>query len=176
MMNRILSLLALILAPGLALAANEQANKAVQSIIDIFGINPGSLDAIIHGTNAPGIIASVSSVINAAALTAAVAMIIWTTITMTANTAHDGEPGGKSHSNLWVPLRSAFSLALVLPIAKGYSLVQIMILLFALLGFKFADMAWDAVLDLSVWPENEHVHTERQKRGTYRHQNTTTHR
>ncbi len=144
-MNKTVCLSLLLLAPGLALAASDP-NEAVRSIIDIFGLDPRSLDSIIHGTNAPGIIAAVSNVINSAALSAAVALMIWTTITMTANTAHEGNLGGEKYSNLWIPLRSAFSLALVLPIAKGYSLVQIMILLLAMLGFKFADMTWDAVL------------------------------
>jgi len=147
LMRKTIWLIALAFAPGLVLAASGQADEAVKSIIDIFGLDPRSLDTLLHGTNAPGIIASISSVINAAALYAAVAMMIWTTITMTANTAHEGNLGGEKYSNLWIPLRSAFSLALVLPVAKGYSLVQIMILLFAMIGFKFADLTWDAVLD-----------------------------
>ncbi len=145
-MNKIAYTTLLLLTPELALAAGDP-NQAIQSIIDIFGLDPRSLQTILDGTNAPGILAAISSVINAAALGAAVALMIWTTITMTANTAHEGEPGGKKYSNLWIPLRSAFSLALVMPIAKGYSLVQIMILLFAALGFKFADLTYDAVLD-----------------------------
>ncbi|MGH3977104.1 MAG: DotA/TraY family protein, partial [Pseudonocardiaceae bacterium] len=73
--------------------------------------------------------------------------VIYTTIKGAIDTAHDGEFLGKKMSSVWVPLRTAGGTALLLPLASGFSLIQIAVLWIAIHGVGLADRVWLAMAE-----------------------------
>ncbi len=128
-------------------------NEAIKKIIDIFGIEPSMTGIILGAAGSPSILASISYAINTAALMAATILVIWTGVTAAMNTAHEGEQVmGRDYNSMWVPLRSALSIAFLVPMVSGYSLIQVFVMVTAATGFKAADLAWNKAID--------HLHTQ----------------
>ena len=115
--------------------------QAPEALRQIFGVDTGSL-FLLAGPGLPTILATVSTVLNTAALTATVAIILLTFFTGTMQQAHEGAVLGRRFSTLWVPLRSVLSLFYLVPLPSGYSVLQILILWVAMFGSNLADKAW----------------------------------
>ncbi|MGX9960652.1 DotA/TraY family protein [Xanthomonas euvesicatoria] len=148
------SMLALI--PGAAAAAdpgqwNPPDDDASLGILrEVFG---NVVDFVIgNGTNAAAlgdnntVIASGFEVYNTAALFLAMIFVAYMSISSVINTAHDGEFLGKKMSSVWVPLRTVGGSAFLLPLAGGFSLIQILVLWLTLQGVGIGDKAWTAML------------------------------
>lgn len=86
-------------------------------------------------------------VANSIALAIAGLLIVYTVVVGAMSTAHEGEAMGRRFHTLWAPVRSAFAIALLMPLAGGYSLLQAGILYFASLGIGAADAVWGKGLD-----------------------------
>ncbi|PPT73847.1 conjugal transfer protein TraY [Xanthomonas arboricola pv. populi] len=92
------------------------------------------------------VIASGFEVFNTAILFLAMIFVAYSSIMGVINTAHDGEFLGRKMSSIWVPLRTVGGSALLLPLAGGFSLIQIVILWLTLQGVGIGDKAWTAML------------------------------
>lgn len=66
----------------------------------------------------------------------------YTLITGILGTAHEGEVLGKKISSVWVPIRYAISTAMIIPVASGYCLAQIVIAWLSIQGNGLADSMW----------------------------------
>ncbi|MFD1043096.1 DotA/TraY family protein [Pseudoxanthomonas kaohsiungensis] len=86
-------------------------------------------------------------VFNTAVLFLGMIFVAYSTISGVINTAHDGEFLGRKMNSIWVPLRTVAGSALLLPLAGGFSLIQILIMWLGLQGVGVADRAWIAMLD-----------------------------
>ena len=71
---------------------------------------------------------------------------MYTLLVSTMNTAHQGEMLGKQWSSIWIPVRATMGLALLIPKASGYCLMQIFVMWVVVQGVGAADKVWDAAL------------------------------
>ncbi|MBP8275910.1 MAG: DotA/TraY family protein [Propionivibrio sp.] len=86
------------------------------------------------------------SIFNTAVLFLGMIFVGYTTIKGTVDSAHDGEVLGKKMSEVWVPIRTVGGTALILPLASGYSTLQIAVLWLSLQGVGIADAMWSAAI------------------------------
>lgn len=111
-------------------------------LADIFGV----VDNVLHGTGSQ-IMGAMFGIFNSAVLSIGGVIIMYTLLVSTLNTAHQGEVLGKEWSSIWIPLRSAVGLALLIPKASGYCVMQIFVMWIVVQGVGAADKVWDAALD-----------------------------
>lgn len=108
---------------------------------NIFGI----VDGVLHGTGSQ-IMGTMFGVFNSAVLALGGIIIMYTLLVSTMNTAHEGELLGRKWSSIWVPMRSTLGLALLIPKASGYCLMQIFVMWIVVQGVGAADKIWNAAL------------------------------
>lgn len=152
-MKRAALLLALLSISSIALAADSGLHQftpppgdtSVDYLHEVFG----SIVNMASGQDPTGIgdkdvLGTMMSVFNTAVLFLGMVFVAYTTIIGTVNSAHDGEILGKRMSEIWVPIRTVGGTAFLLPLASGYSLIQIAVLWLALQGIGIADVMWSA--------------------------------
>ena len=145
---RSLLLWAALFCPAIVLAADTSfsfnpplSDISVVFLSNIFGI----VDGVLHG-NGSQILGAMFSVFNAAVLALGGIVIMYTLIVGTMNTANEGEMLGHKWSSVWIPVRATLGLALLLPKASGYCLIQIFVMWVVVQGVGAADKIWDAAL------------------------------
>ena len=138
----------LFLFPVLAMADSNSLSFAppasdwsVVFLGDIFGI----VDGILHGTGSQ-IMGSMFGVFNSAVLALGGIVIMYTLLVSTMNTAHEGQMLGQKWSSIYIPIRSTIGLALLIPKASGYCLMQIFVMWIVVQGVGAADKVWNAAL------------------------------
>ena len=147
----IVTLIAMLFLPQLALAQSVNVlnppaiangtDLSIQYLADIFGV----VDGVLHGSGSQ-IMGHMFAVLNAGALVLGGIIIMYTLIVSTLNTAHEGTPLGKDWSSLWIPIKAALGIALLLPKATGYSIIQIFMMWIIVQGVAVADSVWDSAL------------------------------
>lgn len=153
-MNKVLFVLLSWLTPFLAFASDSNptggaslsfapppSDISVVFLGNIFGI----VDGVLHGTGSQ-IMGAMFGVFNAAVLGIGGVVIMYTLLVSTMNTAHEGQMLGQKWSSIWVPLRSTLGLALLIPKASGYCLMQIFVMWIVVQGVGAADKIWAAAL------------------------------
>ncbi|HHU94366.1 MAG TPA: DotA/TraY family protein [Alcaligenaceae bacterium] len=78
----------------------------------------------------------------------------YTVLAGTIGTAHDGEMLGKKLSSVWIPIRYSVGIALILPIVKGYTLIQAIVMWLVLSGIGLADITYTAFMTNPVFEKN----------------------
>ncbi len=86
-------------------------------------------------------------IFNIAVLTVGTIVVVYSMIVTTLSTAQEGEVMGKKWSSIWIPVRSATGLALMLPTGSGFSLIQILMMWITIQGVHGANQIWELVLD-----------------------------
>lgn len=146
-MNRLITSLLLFVFPCLALADNSlnfappPSDYSVVFLGDLFGI----VDGVLSGTGSQ-IMGSMFGVFNSAVLALGGVIIMYTLMVSTMNTAHEGQMLGQKWSSIWIPARSTMGLALLIPKASGYCLMQIFVMWIVVQGVGAADKVWNAAL------------------------------
>lgn len=115
---------------------------SVDFLRQIFGNSDDGLG--IGGGNT--VIAAAMGVFNQAVLFLAMIFVLFTTIKGTVDSAHDGVILGKKMSEVWVPIRTVLGTAFLLPLASGFSLIQMAVLWLILQGVGVADQTWSAAM------------------------------
>ena len=148
-MNKLLAILGLLLFPVVAMAdasslsfTPPSTDYSVKFLENIFGV----VDGVLHGTGSQ-IMGNMFGVFNAAVLALGGIIIMYTLIVGTMNTAQEGEMLGHKWSSIWIPVRSTFGLALLIPKASGYCLMQIFVMWIIVQGVGAADKVWNSALD-----------------------------
>lgn len=148
-MNKWIVALGALFFPLLALADVSALNftpppsdYSVQFLSNLFGL----VDGVLHGTGSQ-IMGAIFTVFNAAVLALGGIVIMYTLLVGTMNTAHEGEMLGKKWSSIWIPIRSTGGLALLIPKASGYCLMQIFVMWVVVQGVGAADKVWNGALD-----------------------------
>lgn len=145
----VFSLLAL-LFPMLAWASSDASSFtfhpppndfSVFFLSNIFGV----VDGVLGGTGSQ-IMGVMFKVFNAAVLALGAIVITYTLLVSTMNTAHEGQMLGQKWSSLWVPVRVVSGMALLIPKASGYCLMQIAVMWVVVQGVGAADKIWEATL------------------------------
>ena len=106
----------------------------------------GSVDGVLYGTGSQ-MMGAIFKVFNGAVLALGGIVITYTLLVGTMNTAQEGKMLGQKWSSIWVPIRSTIGLALLLPKASGYCLMQIFVMWIIVQGVGAADKVWNAALD-----------------------------
>lgn len=131
----------LVLADGSLSFTPPAGDYSVVFLGNVFGI----IDGVLHGTGSQ-IMGSMFGVFNAAVLALGGIVIMYTLLVSTMNTAQEGQMLGQKWSSIWIPVRSVMGLALLIPKASGYCLMQIFVMWIVLQGVGAADKVWDAAL------------------------------
>ncbi|MGV3740070.1 MAG: type IVB secretion system protein DotA [Gammaproteobacteria bacterium] len=106
----------------------------------------GQVDGVLYGSGSQ-IMGKMFLVFNSAVLALGGIVVTYTLIVATMNTAHEGQFLGQKWSSIWIPIRSTIGLALLIPKASGYCLMQIFIMWIVVQGVGAADRVWDAALN-----------------------------
>jgi len=119
--------------------APPDTDMSRQFVAQIFGGlltgTPGAADAF------GGAVAA----FNGAVLIIGGLLVAYTILAGTLGTAHDGEMLGKQFSSIWLPIRTAFGTAMVLPILPGgYCLMQGLVMWLVMQGVSLGNMIWNA--------------------------------
>lgn len=151
MMKKIVLIVLSLLFPALAFASSPSgtglsfapppSDVSVIFLGNIFGI----VDGVLHGTGSQ-IMGQMFGVFNSAVLALGGIIIMYTLLVSTMNTAHEGQMLGQKWSSIWVPLRSTLGLALLIPKATGYCLMQVFVMWIVVQGVGAADKVWGAAL------------------------------
>lgn len=154
----------LLLAASTAIAADSSGlhaftppvgDTSVDMLSQVFGpIVDGLKVASGQGAQALGsdgngqtIIGAMMGVFNNAVLFLGMLFVLTTTVRGTVDSAHSGELLGKKMSEIWVPIRTVAGTALLLPLASGFSLLQMGVLWLALQGVGVASSMWGVAMD-----------------------------
>lgn len=86
------------------------------------------------------------AVVNTILIAIVSAMLVWQVTIGAMETARTGTPLGRQHS-VFAPLRVPVSLFLLAPVAKGYSILQVMLLIATYYGIGAADTIWSRFVD-----------------------------
>lgn len=105
----------------------------------------GRVDGVLYGSGSQ-IMGAIFKVFNSAVLALGGIIIMYILLVSTMNTAHQGEMMGK-WSSIWVPMRATIGLALLIPQASGYCLMQIFVMWIVVQGVGAADKVWAAALN-----------------------------
>ena len=145
-MGKIL-LLILALVPGMALAQNifqpVADDKSMEILAAMFG------DTGMFLASASDAFSGVMTVFNGAVLAIGGILAAYTILAGTIGTAHDGEMLGKKFSSVWVPIRTALGTAAILPMVKGYCVMQLLVAWVIIQGIGLADAVWSSYMSAS---------------------------
>lgn len=122
-------------------------DKSVEYLRYIFG---NTVNVITGGTgpqDTDSVLGAMSSVLCAGMLLFTGIIIIYTLLTGLLDSANEGNPLGKALSTMWVPLRMVLAMGLVLPLAGGFSAMQVGVLWVAGHGIGLANTVWNESLD-----------------------------
>ncbi|CEG55847.1 type IVB secretion system protein DotA [Legionella fallonii] len=147
-MNKLVVTVLLSLFPTLVLAADGSlsfAPPASDLSVVFLGNLFGVVDGVLHGTGSQ-IMGTMFAVFNSAVLALGGMVIMYTLLVSTMNTAHEGQMLGQKWSSIWIPVRSTLGLALLIPKASGYCLMQIFVMWIVVQGIGAADKVWEAAL------------------------------
>ena len=106
----------------------------------------GDVDGVLQG-NGSHIMGKLFLVFNSCVLALGGIVVTYTLIVATMNTAHEGQFLGQKWSSIWIPIRATVGLALLIPKASGYCLMQVFIIWLVIQGVGGADRVWNAALD-----------------------------
>ncbi len=105
----------------------------------------GVVDGVLHGTGSQ-IMGAMFGVFQFGSAAIGGIIIMYTLMVSTMNTAHEGQMLGQKWSSIWIPVRSTLGLALLIPKASGYCLMQIFVMWIVVQGVGAADKIWEAAL------------------------------
>lgn len=123
-------------------------DPAVQLLANIFGPVSDVLWDVNSTPRTP--LNSMFGEFNNAMLVLSMIILIYGTFFGIINTAHEGDFLGKARNSLWVPIRSVFSVVLLIPNTFGYCILQVIVMWIVLQGSGAADRVWDAAVDSFV--------------------------
>ncbi|MCC5791855.1 MAG: type IVB secretion system protein DotA [Legionellaceae bacterium] len=122
--------------------APPPSDASVVFLGNIFGV----VDGVLHGSGSM-LMGTLFGVFNSAVMALGGIVIMYTLMVSTMNTAQEGQMLGQKWSSIWVPIRSTIGLALLVPKASGYCMMQIFVMWVVLQGVGAADKIWNAALD-----------------------------
>ena len=147
-MKKIFIVLLCLFFPILAFADNSAlftppiTDYSVIFLGNLFGV----VDGVLHGTGSQ-IMGKMFLVVNSAILALGGIMVTYILIVGTMNTSQEGQFLGQKWSGVWIPMRGVIGLALIMPKASGYCLMQIFSMWTAVQGVGAADKVWNAALE-----------------------------
>lgn len=121
--------------------APPASDQSLVYLSNIFGV----VDGVLAGSGSQ-IFGHMMGVFNTAVMVFCSLIITYIMTLGTINTAHEGEFLGKQWSSIMVPLRITVSMALLVPKASGYCMIQVFFMWIVIQGVGAADKIWNAAL------------------------------
>lgn len=120
-------------------------SKALTPVFgDVFGSGSGgALDGAVGG---------LFSNLNAAVLLVAAIVTAYGMVAGTMATAHDGTMLGKKWSSMWLPIRTAVGIGMILPLSGGWCAAQLMVFWLVGQSTAMAGMAWNSYAEAHIEP------------------------
>lgn len=159
-MKNILALAVLLSLSSMALADSSTAlnmhafsppagDAAVAYLRQVFGTVIDTITANGNAQNAAtdSTLGAMLQPFNSAVLFVGMLYMVYTTVKGTVDSAHDGEFLGSRMSSAWVPIRAVAGTGMLLPLASGYSLIQVLVLWLAIQGVGIGDATLSAGLN-----------------------------
>lgn len=120
--------------------------KALNPIFgDVFGAGSG-------GGALDGAVGELFGNLNAAILLIAAIVTAYTMVAGTMATAHDGSMLGKKWSSMWIPIRTAFGIGMIIPLSGGWCAAQLAIFWLVGQSTALASNGWKAYADAYLTP------------------------
>ncbi|MES2205153.1 MAG: DotA/TraY family protein [Pseudomonadota bacterium] len=137
-------------AQGVALQASGNSGFFTpasndQSIIYL-GELFGNIPPVLAGTGS-GLMGKLFGIFNTAVMSLGILFAGYTTFVGILNTAGEGEMLGKGWSSIWVPIRTVAGIALLIPTASGYCVIQIFMMWLLVQGIGAADSLTSGIID-----------------------------
>ncbi|MFO1258845.1 MAG: DotA/TraY family protein [Gammaproteobacteria bacterium] len=110
------------------------------------GVLFGPVGAALPEATGGPLLGQIFSIFNIGVLTIGSILVLYTVFVSTINTAQEGEVMGKKWSSIWIPIRAAGGIAMLLPTGTGFSLIQIMMMGLIVNGVHAANAIWNVVL------------------------------
>jgi conjugal transfer/type IV secretion protein DotA/TraY len=112
--------------------APPETDVSIQALNSIFGLS---------GNNS-NMISELMMIWNSAMLFVGAVLVGYILIAGVLKTAHEGEALGQKWNSMWIPLRASVGLLAIMPVLKGYCLIQLIVFWSAAQGIGLADMMW----------------------------------
>lgn len=142
--------LAFLLLPAIAFAQSSLFGEIPANDVSVKQFLSQLFGGLVGGSGERGDpIEELLKVFNAGVLVIGGILVFYTLVAGTLSTAHDGEMLGKRWSSLWVPIRTTLGAAAIMPtmgVAKGYCVIQAIVIWLALQGVGMANTMWNAFL------------------------------
>ncbi len=126
--------------------ADKSENSAIGMLRYLFGsvVNNPLSPSSTEGTST--VLGEIFAVLNAGLLAIGALFVGYNVIAGVAQTAQDGEFLGKRFNSLWVPFRVLTGVVSLVPIFKGWSLAQLIMIWFSVMGVGLANLGTTAVV------------------------------
>lgn len=125
-----------------------------KSVSEFLGYIFGDLVRAAGGTTGGGdVFSPIMENFSAAIMLLGGIFLAYTLVAGTMQTAHDGEMLGRKWSTMWVPIRTALGIALIVPVKGGYCIIQVIVMWLALQGVGVANLVWEQYAQTSVVSE-----------------------
>ncbi len=128
-------------AQSLFEAENDRGAEWVRSMFTLAGAEESDLQPLAQA------LGPMLSVYSQGALVLGGIIIGWTLLSVVTETAHHGVVLGKSHNEIWAPVRLIFALAILVPINNGFNAGQAMVVQFAQWGSGLATNTWSVFVE-----------------------------
>lgn len=136
--------------------ASQQATSdlsAQSMLVKIFGTIADNPLAAIEGTQGAGdILGTIFMFVNLGLLTLGSIYLSYKALAAITQTAHEGEFMGQAFNSVWVPIRITTGIFSLIPIAGGWSIIQVAMLWFGIMGAGLGNMAWNGVVGANFLP------------------------
>lgn len=105
------------------ISSNDQSINYLGEIFGVMGpfFSQGA-------NNQSQILGAISQVFNSIVLTIAILVVIYTTVVGLLKAAHEGEFMGRQGNSMWTPLKMVLGIASLVPVASGYSVIQLVMM------------------------------------------------
>lgn len=121
--------------------------SAQSLLVKIFGTIADNPLAAVDGTAGAGdVLGNIFMVINLGLLTLGSIYLSYKALAAITQTAHEGEFMGQAFNSVWVPIRITTGIFSLIPIAGGWSIIQVAMLWFGIMGAGLGNIAWNGVV------------------------------
>ncbi len=138
--------MALPFPPGFDVPDHDMSRALLHMLLgDIVDVAANDSSSVVNSTAIALVLASVAPIV---AITGALLMS-YTMLVGVMNTANEGEAFGKKWSTIWIPVRSAMAIAMILPVPSlgGMSAIQLVVVWLTLLGAGGGNIVWNKAVD-----------------------------
>lgn len=116
----------------------DRTDATMMAFVYIFGDVGG-----IFGTGTTSVLGDMFQIFNSAMMVVGGILITYIIMSGTLKTASEGELLGRQWSSIFIPIRAALAVGMIIPGPSGYALVQVFVMYCAITGVGLANKTWE---------------------------------